>query len=263
MSISIALPILLGWIAAALVNYLADVLPATRKLTSPTCPQCAAKSAWMDYLLLKKCSACGKGRGSRAWFTQLVGIALSLYTWFSPPNKLGYWLGLVLLVYFAVVFIIDLEHRLILHPASIVGAILAVLLGIFLHGFLATLIGGIAGYGIMYLFYTFGILFTKMRAKRMQAQGIEADDEDALGFGDVNLAGILGLLLGWPIIWFGLLLGILGGGVVSILLVVFFIIQQRYQENALMIFIPYGPYFIISAFILLYLPHWITPILSS
>ncbi len=261
MNVSITFPIFSGWLAALLVNYLSDVLPATRKLTSPTCQHCAAKFAWTDYLLLKGCAACGKPRGWRTWLTQVLGVSVSLYTWFSPPNKLGYWLGMLLLVYLAVVLIIDLEHRLILHPVSIFGVVLAAILGILIHGWKATLIGGIAGYGIMYLFYGFGILFTKMRAKRMRAQGIEADDEEALGFGDVNLAGILGLLLGWPIIWFGLLLGILGGGAVSLLLVIFVLLKKRYQENALMIFIPYGPYFILSAFILLYLPHWITPIL--
>ena len=258
MNATIVIPLLIGWIAALLVNYLSDVLPATRKLTSPTCQHCAAKFTWTDYLLLKGCSACGKPRGWRTWLTQLFGIAISLYIWFAPPNKLGYWLGLALLVYLAVVLIIDLEHRLILHPVSIAGAILAAGLGIFLHGLQSTLIGGVAGYGIMYLFYGFGILFTKMRARRMRAQGLETDDEDALGFGDVNLAGILGLVLGWHLIWFGLLLGILGGGIISLILVVFVLIRQRYQENALMIFIPYGPYFIISTFILLYLPHWIT-----
>ena len=263
MNALIMIPILLGWLAALLVNYLADVLPATRKLSSPTCGQCSANTAWTDYLLLKNCSACGKTRGWRTWLTQIFGVGLSLYTWFSPPNRLGYGLGLFLLIYLAVVLIIDLEHRLILHPTSIVGAILAAALGIYMHGFWDTLIGGIAGYGIMLLLYAFGILFTRARAKRMQAQGIEADDEEALGFGDVNLAGILGLLLGWPVIWFGLLLGILGGGIISFLLVVFVLIRQRYQENALMIFIPYGPYFILSAFILLYLPHWITPILGA
>ena len=262
MSLITFLPILVGWLAAALVNYLSDVLPATRKLTSPTCSQCAAKYAWTDYLLLKKCAGCEKARGSRAWLTQLLGIAASIYIWFSPPSDLGYWLGMVLLVYLAVVLIIDLEHRLILHPTSIAGAILALGLGILMHGWQSTLIGGAFGYGIMYAFYGLGVLFTKMRAKRMQAQGMEADDEVALGFGDVNLAGILGLLLGWPVIWFGLLMGILGGGIISLLLVIFVLIRQRYQENVMMIFIPYGPYFILSAFILLYLPHWIKSLLS-
>lgn len=258
MDVSIIIPITVGWLAALLVNYLADVLPATRKLSAPTCAQCSATYAWTDYLLLKYCTACGHSRGWRTWLTQVFGLSVSLYSWFSPPNRMGYWLGMLLVTYLAVVLIIDLEHRLIMHPVSIAGAILATALGIYMHGIQATLIGGAAGYGIMFLFYLFGILFSKMRSRRMQAQGQTTDDEDALGFGDVNLAGIIGLLLGWPMIWFGLLLGILGGGIISLLLVIFVLIKQRYQENALMIFIPYGPYFVLSTFILLYLPHWIT-----
>jgi prepilin signal peptidase PulO-like enzyme (type II secretory pathway) len=261
MNLSIAIPIIAGWAAALLVNYLADVLPATRKLTSPACKECAARSAWTDYLLLKGCSACGHPRGWRTLIAQILGVASSLYVWLSPPKGLGYWLGLILLVYLAVIFIIDLEHRLILNPTSIFGAILALGLGTLIHGIKPTLLGGLAGYGIMYALYGFGVLFTKLRAKRMVAAGLEPDDEDALGFGDVNLAGILGLLLGWPSIWFGLLLGILAGGAISLLIIIIVFIRQRYQENALMIFIPYGPYFILSTFILLYLPHWITAIL--
>ena len=261
MSLSIAIPILLGWLAALLVNYLSDVLPATRKLRIPVCSQCDTKYTWTDYLLLRGCSACRQARGTRTWLTQLFGVGLSLKIWFSPPTKLGYWLGLILLIYLAIVLIIDLEHRLILHPVSIAGAILALGLGTLQWGLINTLLGGVFGFGIMYAFYGLGVLFTKMRAKKMQTQGMEADDEVALGFGDVNLAGVLGLLLGWPVIWFGLLLGILGGGLISLLLVVFVLIKQRYQENTLMIFIPYGPYFILSAFILLYLPHWIKAIL--
>lgn len=261
MNISIAIPVLLGWTAALLVNYLADVLPATRQLTSPTCKQCATKYAWRDYFLLKGCSACSHSRGWRTWVTQIFGIGGSFYIWIFPPKGLGYWLGLLLLVYLAIVFIIDLEHRLILHPTSMFGAFLALGLGTLIHGLKSTLIGGLAGYGIMYALYGFGILFTKFRAKRMIAAGLEPDDEDALGFGDVNLAGILGLLLGWPSIWFGLLLGILAGGAISLFIIIFVLIRQRYQEDALMIFIPYGPYFILSAFILLYLPHWITSLL--
>ena len=263
MNLSIGLPLLLGWVAALLVNYLSDILPATRKLTSPLCTECAAKVAWTDYFLLKNCSACKQKRGTRTWVTQFFGVGASLYIWYSPPNLLGYWLGLILLVYLAVVLIIDLEHRLILHPTSIFGAVLALGLGTLIHGFKATLIGGLAGYGIMYALYEFGVLFTKFRAKRMVAAGIAPDDEDALGFGDVNLAGILGLLLGWPTIWFGLLLGILGGGAISLIIVMLMLIRNRYKEDAMMVFIPYGPYFILSSFILLYLPHWITVLLPA
>ena len=263
MNLSIGLPLFFGWFAALLVNYLSDVLPATRQLTSPVCTHCSAQRSWVNFFLLKSCSPCGQGRGRRTWATQFLGIIASLYIWYSPPRVLGYWLGLVLLIYLAAIFIIDLEHRLILHPTSIFGALLGLGLGTLIHGLKATLIGGLAGYGIMFTLYGFGVLFSRYRAKRMVAEGFTPDDEDALGFGDVNLAGILGLLLGWPAIWFGLLLGILGGGAISLILILIMLIRNRYKEDALMVFIPYGPYFILSTFILLYLPHWITVLLPD
>ena len=58
-------------------------------------------------------------------------------------------------------------------------------------------------------------------------------------------------------IWFGLLLGILLGGAISILLVLGLLVSRQYQQKAWMIFIPYGPYFLFSAFMLIYLPTWI------
>jgi len=91
----------------------------------------------------------------------------------------------------------------------------------------------------------------------MRKAGLAADDEEALGAGDVILAAILGLFLGWPMIWFGLLLGILLGGAISILLVLGLFVTGQYKQKAWMVFIPYGPYFLLSAFMLIYLPTWI------
>ena len=56
---------------------------------------------------------------------------------------------------------------------------------------------------------------------------------------------------------------ILGGGVISLIIVLIMLIRNRYKEDAMMVFIPYGPYFIISTFILLYIPHWITILLPE
>ncbi len=176
---------------------------------------------------------------------------------------MGYALGMLLLTYFGVVVVIDLEHRLILHPTSVVGAVLALGIGLWLHGPEPTLIGGLAGFLIMLALYYLGVLFSKFRARRLQATGHAADGEEALGAGDVILAGILGLVLGWPIIWFGLLLGILLGGVVGIVLLGALLLRGLYGKQAFMVFMPYGPYFIMSAFILLFLPNWITGVLGK
>jgi len=247
MNISVVIPILLGWLAALLVNYLSDVLPATRKLTSPTCLQCSVKRGWIDYLLLKSCVACGKARSWRTWLVQLFGVAASLYIWFVPPKELGYWLGFILLIYLAVVFVIDVEHRLILHPVSYVGIVVGLFIGTTLHGIQSTLMGGAVGFAIMYLLYFMGVLFARRMARRQGENAIE--EGDALGFGDVNLAGIVGLILGWPLISFGILAAILAGGIVSLLLILGMLLLKRYQAFAA---IPYAPFLILGVVLLIF-----------
>lgn len=247
MNLSIGLPLILGWVAALLVNYLADVLPATRRLTSPACTQCAAKFAWTDYLLLKGCSACNHPRGWRTWITQILGVVATIYIWLSPPQGLGFWLGFVLLIYLAVVFVIDIEYRLVLHPVSYFGIVLGLLVGTILHGIIPTLIGGAAGFGIMYLLYYLGILFVRWMSKRRGETVIE--EGDALGFGDVNLAGVLGLILGGQLIWIGILIAILAGGAVSLVLILGMLALKRYEAFAA---IPYAPFLILGAIYILY-----------
>jgi len=166
-------------------------------------------------------------------------------------------------MYLGLVFVIDLEHRLILHPTSIFGALLGLGVGWLFHGIKTTLIGGMAGLIIMLTFYLFGMLFARIRANRMKKQGLEADDEEALGFGDVILACVLGLMLGWPLIWFGLLLGILLGGLVTLPMLLVRLTSKRYNDDAWMVFIPYGPFFIISTTLIIFFPKFLGSLLPG
>ena len=61
------------------------------------------------------------------WIVEVFFIVASVFISYSPPNKLGYWLGMVVLAYFGVVVLIDLEYRLIMHPVSLFGAVLGLL----------------------------------------------------------------------------------------------------------------------------------------
>src|SRR5512138_1357003 len=257
MNFVIVVPIIAGWLGGWVVNYLADTLPRTRRFSRPTCAQCGEPYRIANYLLVGACERCGHKRELRPWLVQIAMIAVSLYTWFRPQPKMGYALGLLLLIYFAVVVVIDLEHRLILHPTSIVGAVLALGIGLLMNGIVPTVLGGLAGFGIMLALYYLGVLFSRYRARKLRAAGQEADEEEALGAGDVILAGILGLVLGWPLIWFTLLLGILLGGLVGIVLLIGMMVRGLYGKQALMVFMPYGPYFVLSAFFILFLPNWI------
>lgn len=261
MDFSLFIPLLSGLLAGWLTNYLADLLPRSRPLNQPVCqnPDCGAAFRWADYLLLRRCPKCGHGRGLRTFAVLVLAVALSFFIWFSPPHRLGFALGLMVLTYLLLVTIIDLEHRLILRPLSILGFVLAALVGFYARGWQSTLIGGAAGFVIMFVFYLLGKLFTRWRARRLG----KADDEESLGSGDVTLAAILGLLLGWPLIWFGLLLGILFSGAIGLIIIFALLLTHRYRTQAFNIFIPYGPFFSLSTFILIYLPMWMSSLLQK
>ncbi len=253
MSTTLVVSIILGWLAGWLVNYLADVLPVTRRFSQPVCTQCNAPFTWQDYLFFRSCQN-GHARKTRVWIVQIIILAASVYTWIKPPSKIGYFLGLVLIIYFGVIFVIDLEHRLILHQTSIFGALLGLTVGTVAHGIGPTLLGGLGGLIIMLIFYYLGVLFTRIRTKRLLAMGQEADDEEALGSGDVILVTILGFIVGWPLIWLCLLYGILLGGLVSLLLILWLVVSGKYKTSVLMTFIPYGPYFITTAALIIFFP---------
>ncbi len=244
---------LVGWIGGGIVNYLADVLPTVRRLSRPICPDCRETRRWQDVILPQACRSCGRGRWLRAWLVNLFLAGFSLYLWTSPPASLGFWPSWIALLYFATVFVIDFEHRLILHSTSLFGFGLALWIGNLRQGWTATLLGGLAGFGIVIMLYLLGMVFTRLRARRLQAANLEPDDEEAFGAGDVILATILGLMLGWPLAWFGLLFGILLGGVVSAVLLVILWLSGRFHPWAT--FIPFGPFFLTSAFLILYAPQ--------
>jgi len=255
-------PLLCGLLAGVVVNYLADVLPSTLRLSWPVCanPDCRKPFPRIDYLLFRRCRHCSKPRSWRNYIVLLGCLITGLSLWFPFPPRLGYALSLVVLIYLYTVALIDLEHRLILRPLSIAGLILTAVSGTILHGWFSTLIGGLAGFAIMYFFYLFGKLFNRLRARRL---GLDPKGmEEALGSGDVTLAAILGLLLGWPLIWFGLLLGVLLGGLISLVIIgIMLFVQRKRKEQALMTFFPLGPAYIFSAIGLIYFPNWISSVL--
>ncbi|GAB4581133.1 MAG: hypothetical protein Fur0022_38800 [Anaerolineales bacterium] len=190
---------------------------------------------------------------------EILGILTALWLWNSAEaqQRLGVVLGALVLIYFAVIVVIDYEHRLILHLTSWFGVGLGLLVGTILSGFVDTLMGGAVGYGMMYLLYYLGGVFTKWMA-RLRGQKI---DEVALGFGDVNLTGVLGLMVGWPNIVIALFLSVLTAGAIGGLLLVSKLISRKYRS--FMTAMPYGPFLILGAFLMLFLPVFTQTLLRS
>lgn len=236
----------LGWALGVLVNYLADILPIKRKIVLPFCLHCEAEQNLFNYgVWQRRCPECGTKRGYRTWIVEIVFILAAVYLWVNPTSRLPFLLGLVWLVYFGVVTVIDLEHRLIMHPVSLVGVLLALPTGVWLHGLKSTFLGGAAGFGIMLGLYYLGMLLARLLARWRG----EFTGEEALGFGDVNLSGVLGLLLGWPGVAAGLILTILIGGAGALVYMLLMRAKGEYRSDMA---IPYGPFLVISAAILIY-----------
>lgn len=244
--LQIVLLFIFGGLVGMLINYLADVLPWRRKLVKPFCLNCQEELSFRNFLLLQwKCPRCEQTRSPRTWIVALIFGFISIGLWFYHPLKLGYLGGLIVFCYFGVVTVIDIEHRLILHPVSIFGVGLGLVIGIYLRGFWDTIIGGLVGFGSMFLLYLLGDLLIRLLA-RIRGEVI---DDVALGFGDVNLSGVLGLMLGFPGIVVGLFFAILIGGLVSLVYLLIMLGLRRYQMFSAL---PYGPFLIAGAVMLIF-----------
>ena len=105
--------------------------------------------------------------------------------------------------------------------------------------------GGLAGVLLLSVMYLAGLGFSRLLAWR-RGRPIE---EVAFGFGDVVLGGVLGLTVGWPGILVAVVLGIFAAGIFSLGLVLVQLLRRRY---AAFLAIPYGPFLVLGAAIVLY-----------
>ena len=223
-------------VAGILINNLADVLPYKRKLTRPFCIACGADSPGFHSINpFWRCKNCNKRANLRNGLVLVIAMGLAIWFLIFPPDRVSIpWVWVVVL-YLGTIIIIDLEHKLILHITSYAGLIIGILFGWQYHGIGNAVMGGAAGYGIMLLFYLLGGLFVKI-TNRSREEKIE---EIPLGFGDVNLAGIIGLIMGFPGVFTALILAVFGAGFVSLVLFVYAIIRGKSTAN---LAIPYGPF---------------------
>lgn len=240
--------VLLGLVAGFIVDYLADVIPTRQKWGLPACTACGTHRSWQDFFLLAPCKNCNRKRAWRIIALLFAGVIVSLLLWNYPTPMLGYGLSLLMVMYFGVVVIIDIEHRLILHTVTLAGSLFALLTGTLSHGIKQTLVGGITGFLFMGIFYMAGVQFARYRARK---QGLEYTDEEALGFGDVTISGVLGLMLGFSEVLQGLITGILLAGGFSIVLILSLLAMKKLNLGNLTI--PYGPFLVIGACVYLFI----------
>lgn len=244
--LAIVLVLVSGFFLGSFLNHLADSLPIHRKLlTRPRCIKCGQTFDYHNYIRFATCTKCGVKHSLRRILTPIITIFTLWLVLLFPPEYTGRWLAIFIFAYLGLVFIIDLEHRLILNPVSIFGGIAFAPIGIFLNGWLDTILGALAGFGFMYALYLLGILFSRWVSKRRG----EEIEEIALGFGDVSLSLVVGILLGWPRISLVLFFAILIGGLFSGLFLLISVLRKRYEAFTA---IPYAPFIIIATIIVIY-----------
>ncbi len=218
----------LGLVFGLLINYLADELPQTGRFSKPLWWP-VSSTRILEYL-----------KTPRVALVLAISIVAALALCFNLPQDFSVYPLAAILSYFALVAVIDIEHRAVLHPVSIVGALGLGAIGLVRHGFVPTVLGAMAGFGTMLAFYYLGEWLGRLMARRRGEKWQEA----ALGFGDVNLGGVIGLLMGWPGVVAALTLGIFAAGVYSAIFIAVTILTGRFRAFAS---IPYAPFLCFGA----------------
>ena len=231
----IILSALFGLVVGSFLNVCIDRLPAKKSLAYPPshCDACQKPLKIQDlipvvsYLWLRgKCRYCGMKIPQRVlWVEVFSGAVFAFLFWrygLSWEFPLTAFYSSVLLV----LAMIDLRHNLILNVVVYPTAIIALIIGFFLPDFdvFKGALGGAIGFSIL--------LIPALVMRK------------GMGWGDVKMAGLIGLMLGFPIVFVGLFLGILLGGIFAALLLLF---GKKSRKDT----IPFGPWLALGAFIAL------------
>ncbi len=225
----------LGLVVGSFLNVCIHRLPRGQSIVTPPsqCPTCGSRVRWFDnvpvvsYLVLGgRCRVCA---GSISVAYPLVELATGLlfvcHFWF-----LGWQPLLVPRLLFAsamvVLFVIDLQHRILPNVITLPGVVCGLLFSFVLApGWLSSLLGVVIGGG--------GLLVIAEVYYRVRG-------EEGLGMGDVKMLAMIGAFLGWQPAILTLVLSSFIGSFVGVLLIVTKKGDMKYA-------LPYGTFLAIAA----------------
>lgn len=239
----VALGAVLGLVVGSFLNVVVHRVPRSMSVVRPrsACPSCGARIAWYDnlpvvsWLVLRgRCRRCGARVSPRYLVVEVLTAALFALVTLrlaetdmleAAPAYLY-----VTAIGIALSFIDAEHHRL---PDAIVlpsYVVLAVLLGFAstVSGEWGRLLAAAAGGAGLWLLY-FALALVKT---------------GGMGFGDVKLAGLLGMVLGWAG-WGSLAVGAFGAFLVGGLVAVALLLAGRAERRTR---IPFGPWMVVGAF---------------
>jgi leader peptidase (prepilin peptidase)/N-methyltransferase len=243
---SVLLILFVGWLLGIGVNMAIDRLPldaADARFGLPVCPSCGKALGTLRTVPIVgfavaggRCEACGVRLPWRRLAVEIAVPALCFATWLRFDFS---WLALFTSLYcllFVIFFFVDLEHRIIPDVIVLPAMVLAVVLAVFwsdatilpsvLFKTWTPLASALVGFGVGFVFMLIPAMLGGM------------------GFGDVKLAGLIGLMVGFPLICEAIFITVVLGGIVAILL----LIARRMGRRD---YIPYGTFLAIGAVVTL------------
>ena len=219
-SVLLVLSAVVGWVGGGLVNWAADILPGAGGQDT------ASRPHW------SRCWApVGSAQSRRHSLLIVLSVVLAmLMAWhwgWSLTLVVGWLYGFFLLA----VIVIDFEHHRVLNVMLAPAAVVAVILSALpwtpdsLSNLANAVLGGAVGFGMFLLLAIIG--------------------RGALGMGDVKLAGVIGLMTGYPDVLGALIIGALAGAGAAIILL---ISRKATRKTA----IAYAPYLAFGTFVVLW-----------
>jgi leader peptidase (prepilin peptidase)/N-methyltransferase len=225
--VAIALAGLGGLLAGSFLNVVAWRLPRRESLLAPGshCPGCDAPVRPYDnvpvlsWLALRgRCRDCRAPISARYPLVEALSAVLAVAVVLARGGVHDRALGLVLLALLVPIALIDLDHRIVPNRLTGAGALAALALGLATQpaGVPQQLAAGAAAGGFLLL------------AALAQPGG--------MGMGDVKLAGMLGLFLGWQV-GVALLVALLAGTLVGMV-----VLARKGVAAGRKTAIPFGPF---------------------
>ena len=204
----------LGAIVGSFLNVCIHRLPLGASIVWPSsaCPHCKRELSWYEnipvvsYLALRaRCRTCKAPISIRYPFVEAVTSAMFVGAWWyfgtGPLLASRLVFGCALIVLFA----IDLEHHLLPNAITLPGIVIGFVFSFVTEpGWMASLIGLLAGGGVLYLI---AVVYYRVR------------HEEGLGMGDPKMLAMVGAFLGWKLTLLTLMVGSVTGTVVGLSLI--------------------------------------------
>jgi leader peptidase (prepilin peptidase)/N-methyltransferase len=256
MFLNLVIVTIIGLFAGGIVNALSDDLPHHRWPTRPHYPD-GSPRPWLGILAFLTGQRASPGGAKLSWRYPVVEIVTPLMMIITvlvtdgeaDVSSLQLVFYLFYMALFVLITVIDIEHRLILFAVIIPSCLIALADAILTPDnqrpdLGAALLGGALGFGVFFLLYVGGILFSYVVAKM---RGYDLP-EVAFGYGDVMLAALCGLILGWERLIFAMFITVFLGAFGALIYLVARSVSGKYN---LFTPLPYGPYIVVGTYILL------------